>query len=182
MAMRKYLRVFYLLLIVPVLWGCPFDSPFGLDETAAQNIDESLIGKWAAFMPKPGDEQHYREEPVKIIFEKATDLEYNVAITGYLDELKPYRFVTNDTIKGTAFLSSAAGRSFLNTFIQGKMYIAELVKSSSSMSIYPLSDHFTAKYIKNCAELRKAVEEHFKTAAQPRYDYRFMIKNLQKVN
>ena len=176
---------FYFLLLftgIIFLYGCPYDSPYGIDEEPQQYIDESLLGKWATTVPRPSDDKHYREDSVKIVFEKKTEMEYDIAITGYLDELKPYRVISNDTIKGTAFLSVIDSRQFLNAFIHGKMYIAEVKKENKNLSIFTLHEHFTAKYIKNSAALRTAVGFHYKSRATPSYDDWFVLKDLQKVN
>ena len=180
--MKPILQVILLISISFFLYGCPYDSSYNMDITPQQNIDESLLGNWTTYTRKYDDEQQMREEPVKIIFEKRTEMEYNISITGYIDELKPYRVIVNDSIKGTAYLSFAAGRQFLNAFIHGKVYIAEIKKESSQLSILPLSEYFTSKLIKNSTELRTAVEFHYKVAARPAYDHSFCLKKLQKVN
>ncbi len=171
-----------LLLLSVVLYGCPYQSPYGIDEQPVQYIDESLLGKWAAMVPRPSYEGRYREAPVKIIFSQYSDMEYEVAITGYIDELKPFKVISNDTIKGQAFLSVAANRQFLNFFAGGRYYIAELKRENGAVSILTLAEQFTNKYIKSSAVLRKAVEYHYRTRPQPVYDDYFVLRNLQKVN
>ena len=109
-------------------------------------------------------------------------MEYDVAITGYIDELKRYRVSENDTIKGTAFLSLIDKRYFLNTLIKGKVYFAEVKKQGNSLDILTLAEHFTSKYIKTSTSLRTAIGFHYKTRATPMYDDWFVLKNLQKVN
>ncbi|WP_301921259.1 hypothetical protein [Ferruginibacter sp.] len=180
--MRKITILFLLPVISIVLWGCPYDSAYGIDETALENIDENLLGSWATFVSKPTYDQQHVEDPVKIIFSKNTDLEYNIAITGYIDELKPYHVITNDTIKGTAYISTVSGKQFLNSFIKGRMYIAEIKRDKNNISILCLAESFTVKFIKNSKELRKEIEFYYKVAATPRYDDFFVAKNLQKVN
>jgi hypothetical protein len=180
--MKQILQVILLFGISFFLYGCPYDSSYNIDMTPQQNIDESLLGSWETFTRKYDDDQHTREEPVKIIFEKRTEMEYDISITGYLDELKPYRVIVNDSIKGTAYLSAAAGRQFLNAYIHGKVYIAEIKKEGSQLSILPLSEYFTSKLIKNSSELRTAVEFHYKVAARPAYDHSFCLKKLQRAN
>ncbi len=180
--MNKTLQLLLLFTVTIFLWGCPYDSPYGIDSVEKQDIDENLIGSWATIMTKPSDDKHVVEDPVKIIFSKNTGLEYNIAITGKIDELRPYHMVTNDSIKGTAYLSTVAGKQFLNAFIKGKMYIAEINNDTAGLTIRCLSEHFTGKYIKSSIELRMAVELHYKFSASPAYDDYFVFKNLQKVN
>lgn len=180
--MKQLLPVLFLITLSTLLCGCPYDSPYNLDELPLQNIDESLLGKWATFIKKSDDTGHSVEEPVKIIFEKRTDQEYNIAITGYIDELKPYHLIAGDSIKGTAYLSTVGSKQFLNTFIHGRVYIAEVLKEGNMVSILPLSEYFTSKLIKNSGELRAAVEFHYRVKLSAAYDPLFSLKKLQKVN
>ena len=180
--MRK-IRLFCLLPLASViLWGCPYDSPYGIDPSAQEDIDESLLGSWATFVAKPTWDQQHVEDPVKIIFSKNTDQEYNIAITGYIDELKPYHVITNDTIKGTAYISTVSNRQFLNTLIKGKMYIAEIKKEDNNLSILCLAERFSVKFCKNSKDLRREIEFHYKVAVTPSYDDFFVARNLKKVN
>lgn len=180
----KQLSAFTLLLSLgTILTGCPYDSPYCIDPVPLLPIDESLLGKWTAFVEKPGDETHFREEPVTIIFEKRTEMEYEIAITGYIGELKRYNLITNDTIKGTAYLSEVSSRRFLNTTIHGKVYIAEIKKEKGQLfSLLPLAEVFTSKLIKNSSELRSAVGFHYKVRLKPGYDQQFSLKSLKRVN
>src|SRR5689334_23352847 len=140
MKCRLYIILFPFCSIL--LFGCPYESPYPIDAEAQQPINEDLLGKWAAFIPKPSTEGNPKEEAVKIIFDKRTDMEYDVAITGYIDELRRSRMITNDTIKGTAFLSVVDNRQFLNTFIFGKVYIAEVKQKENTLDILTLAEHF----------------------------------------
>ena len=180
--MKSLLHTALSFLLCIVLWGCPYESPYAVDKESQQNIDEELLGKWAAFVARPSVENEYTESPVKIIFEKRTDMEYDVAITGYIEELKKYRVIENDTIRGTAFISTVDGREFLNTLIKGKYYIAEVRKDKISFSLLTLAEKFTSKFVKNSAELRNAISVHYKTKPEPVYDDWFVARNLQKVN
>ena len=180
--MKSLLHSALLILLCTILCGCPYDSPYSIDEEPRQPVDEDLLGKWATFVPRPSYENDYTESPVKIIFDKRTDMEYNVAITGYIYDLKRYRVSENDTIKGTAFLSLIDNRYFLNTFIKGKVYIAEVRKLGNSLDIMTLAEHFTSKYVKNSVGLRNAIGYHYKSRSRPMYDDWFVLKNLQKVN
>ncbi len=165
-----------------LLWGCPYESPYGIDPEPQQYIDEELLGKWAAYVPRPTYESEYAESAVKIIFDKKSDMEYDVAITGYIDELKKYRVIENDSIKGTGFISIVDTREFLNVFIKGRMYIAEVKKENGSLSILTLAESFTNKFVKNCTVLRNAISVHYKTKPEPTYDDWFVAKNLKRVN
>lgn len=162
-----------------VLCGCPYSSAYKLDEQPTENIDESLLGKWAVFIKKPGK---YKEEPVKLNIEKKNDQEYSVSITGYIDEIKPYIIFADDSIKGTATLSTAVNKRFMNLFIKDRTYLVEVKMENGSLSLLPLSEHFTAKMIKSSAALRIALEFHYKTRLNPMYDDDFCLKDMIRVN
>ena len=113
---------------------------------------------------------------------KRTSKEYDIAITGYLDELKPYKIVTNDTIKGTDFTSIIAKKLFLNGTIFGKVYVAEVKQQRKTLSTFTLSEHFTSYYSKNYKALRDAIEFQYKTRPAPVFDDWFILRNLERVN
>lgn len=165
-----------------MLCGCPYESFYSIDAQPQQFIDEGLVGKWASFVQRPSYENEYTESPVKIIFEKKSDMEYDVAITGYIDELRKFRVVENDTIHGTAFISLIDGRQFLNTSIRGKYYVAEIKRTDNSISLLSLAENFTSKFVKSSEALRNAISVHYRTKPEPAYDDWFVAKNLQKVN
>lgn len=180
--MKKPARVFLFLTSVIFLYGCPWHSPYAIDKEPLQYIDEALLGKWAAMVARPMPDGEYKEEPVKIIFDKKTEMEYDVSITGYINELKPYRVVNNDTIKATAFLSVVGNRQFINVLVGGHYCIAEVIRKDNNISIFSLSEQFTNKFVKSSEALRNTIDVHYKTKAQPSYDEWFVLKNLQKVN
>lgn len=165
-----------------VLWGCPYESFYAIDKEPQQYIDEGLVGKWACFVARPSFENEYTESPVKLIFDRRSDMEYNIALTGYIDELRKFKVVENDTIRGTGFISLIDGRQFLNTLIRGKYYIAEIKRTNESISLLTLKENFTSKFVKSSSDLRNAVQVHYKTKPEPAYDDWFVAKNLQKVN
>ena len=163
------------------LCGCPYESPYNIDEPALQNIDESLVGKWSGFCGSTAREPGASQvDQVSVCFEKRTGMDYDIIITGYLERLKPYHLINNDTIRGTGYLSIAAGKQFLNAYINGKVYLAEVIRDSSSVSLLPLAEYFTSKLVKNSSELRKAVEFHYKVARTPGYDPQFSLWNLHR--
>jgi len=180
--MKSFLHITVLFSLSIVLCGCPYESFYSIDAQPQQFVDEGLVGKWASFVQRPSFENEYTESPVKLIFEKKTDMEYDVAITGYLDELKKFRVVDNDTIHGTAFISVIDGRQFLNTNIKGKYYIAEIKRTDNSISLLTLAEKFTSKFVKSSDGLRNAISVHYRTKPEPVYDDWFVAKNLQKVN
>jgi hypothetical protein len=177
--MKPILQVVILSAMAVVLSACPYSSAYKLDDEPLQPIDESLLGKWAAFIKKSHTQ---KDEPIKIIFTKKTETMYNVAITGYIDELRPYIGFAADSIKGEGFLSVVANRTFLNLLINSKNYIGEVKRDNGGLSLLPLSESFTAKLVKSNSVLRMAVEVHYKTRVYPAYAPDFCLKNLVRVN
>ncbi len=173
--------IFYITLLFFLsvsLCSCPYSSPYQLDESPSIYVEEEVLGSWATFVKKPNG----KEEPVKLILSKKNDSEYNIAFTGYLNELRPFKILVKDSLSGTAFMSTAAGRQFLNITIKGTNYIAELKFKDGLLSLLPLVEHFTSKMIFNNSELRNSVEFHYKTRVHAMYDDDFCLKDMVKVN
>jgi hypothetical protein len=162
-----------------LLCACPYSSPYALDETASIYVEDNLLGKWATFVKKPNSD---KEEPVKLILSKKNDTEYNIAFTGYMDELIKYNVVKTDSITGTAFMSTVDENQFLNINIKGVIYIAELKVKNETLSLMPLVEHFTAKLVQDNQGLRNAVSYHYKTRVHPLVDEDFCLKNMVRVN
>lgn len=68
--MKKILQPCLLILLATSLCGCPFNSPYNLNEKPEQNIDESLLGNWSAIIEKTLDNNHANRDPVTIDFSK----------------------------------------------------------------------------------------------------------------
>lgn len=179
--MRRILPILLLFTLSAILCGCPYESSYNLDEEPQENIDQGLLGNWTATVSKPGFDEQTNDEEVTVVFEQRSEKEYDIAITGPMKELQPFHVITNDSIKGTANISTLSGKRFLNAFIHGRVYIAELVQEKSAVSIYPLAEYFTSKLIKNSRELRSAVEFHYRVRLKPGYDKSFALKNLRRM-
>ena len=176
--MKTIFTISLLFFLSVLLCSCPYSSPYKLDESPSIYVEEEILGSWATFVKKPNG----KEEPVKLILSKKNDTEYNIAFTGYLNELKPFKVLVKDSISGTAFMSTVAGRQFLNITIKGTNYIAELKLKDGMLSLLPLIEHFTSKMIFNNSELRNSIEFHYKTRVHAMYDDDFCLKEMVKVN
>ena len=169
------------LLLLPVvffLYGCPYSSPYKLDSEPSLYADESLVGKWATMVEtKKGNQQ-----PIKMIIDKLNENEYAIDFTGNLRDLSYYTAVKDDTLRGKAFMSTVADRQFLNIEINGQTYISQVIYENNTLSLLPLAERFTAKYIKSGNELRTAVEIHFKNRSKPLYDEPFCLWKMVRVN
>jgi hypothetical protein len=177
--MKRFFTISVLYFLCILLCSCPYSSPYQLDENPGIYVEEDLLGSWATLVKKPVSG---REEPVKVILGKKNETEYTISFTGKLDELKPFRLVSRDSISGTAFMSTVAGRQFLNISIKGLYYIVELKLKDGNLSLLPLVEHFTGKMIQNNSELRNCVEFHYKTRVHALYDDDFCLKDMVKVN
>ncbi len=123
-----------------------------------------------------------KEEPVKIIFSKKDETEYNIAFTGNIDELRPLKLLYKNSITGTAFISIIGDNQFLNVKIKDYNYITEVKVKDGKLSLLPLVEHFTSKMIRSNAELRGSVEVHYKTRVHALYDNDFCLRDMVKVN
>ena len=177
--MKKLLEISLLFFLCVTLCACPYSSAYYLDETPGINVDDNLVGRWITFVKKPNNN---REEAVYCNLEKKNDTEYNISFSGNLDELRPYKYITSDSLTGTAFVSTVNNRQFLNIRINSRVYIAELEFKDDKLSLLPLAECFTAKMIFNSAALRKSVEVHYKTRVRPTLDDDFCLRNMVKTN
>ena len=176
--MKKIFEISLLFFLCVTLCACPYSSAYYLDETPNIYVEDVLLGKWIAFIKKPNIT---REEAVYLNLSKKTDTEYNISFTGNLDELRPYKYITSDSLAGIAFMSTVDDRQFLNIKINARVYIAELDFKDNKLSLLPLAESFTGKMIFTSAALRKSVEVHYKTRVHPVLDDDFCLRDMVKV-
>jgi hypothetical protein len=176
--MRTLLTI-SLFFLAALLCSCPYGSQYQLDENPGIYVEDDLLGSWATFVKKP---RSGKDEPVKLIIGRRSDTEYNITLTGKIDELKPFKLVARDSVNGVAFMSTIAGKQFFNISIKGITYIAEIKFKDGALSVLPMVEHFTGKMIKSNAELRGCLEFHYKTRVHPLYDEDFCLKDMVKVN
>lgn len=179
--MKKTATLFLLIALAVLFTACPYQSQYAIDDTPLQNIDDNLLGSWATMVAKPTVEGKVKEEPVKIIFSKKSGVEYDIKITGYINELKRYVPIQNDTMYATGFISNIEGVTFLNVQINNSNLIAAVKNEKKYLSILFLKDGFTPRFVKSSADVKKAIMYHYKTVAQPFYDDWIVLKNLQRV-
>ena len=177
--MKKLFEISLLFFLSVTLCACPFSSAYYLDETSAMNVEDALLGKWTTLVKKPGSS---REEEIHLTFSKRTETDYNISITGNLDELRPYRVLISDSLTGISFMSLVDNRQFFNINLNSRVYIAEMKLKDDKLSLLPLAENFTAKMIRNTADLRKSVEVHYKTRVHPLLDDDFCLHNMVKLN
>jgi len=176
--MKKLFEISLLFFLSVSLCSCPYSSAYFLDETSNIYVEDALLGKWVTFIKTP---RSSREEEVYLTLTKKTDTEYNITFTGGLNELRPYRVLISDSLTGTAFMSTVDDRQFFNIRINSRNYIAELKLKNNMLSLLPLAESFTAKMVRNAADLRKSVEIHYKTRVHPLLDDDFCLRNMTKL-
>lgn len=163
--------------VASMLWACPYSSTHSLDKTPSIYTEDALLGNWQALVKK---HRGSGEEIVNMALTKKTDTEYNISFTGYLDDLKPLRVVKEDSINGSAFMSTVDGRQFLNIHVYYKYYIAELELKDGKLSLMPLAEMFTNKMIFDSETLKACVAVHYKTRVHPLYDGDFSLRDMIK--
>lgn len=163
---------------IVLLTGCPYSSVYKLDANPAQPINETYLGKWATII----NNLTPYGEPVKLILSKKSETEYNVAFTGDVKELLKYRISLPDTLKGTGFLSMVNNWEFLNFEIKGIVFIAQVLYDDNKLTLLPMAESFTNKYIGSGEQLRIALGFHMKTRLHPRYADDFCLRNMVRVN
>lgn len=177
--MKKLFEISLLFFLSVSLCSCPYSSAYTLDETPTIYVEDALIGKWMAFVKKPGRRD---EEAVYMELQKKTGTEYDISFSGNLDELRPYKYITSDSLTGTAFMSTVGDRQFFNVKLNSRIYIAELVLKNGNLSLLPLAEHFTGKMIFSSQALRLSVDVHYKTRVHPILDDEFCLRDMVKVN
>ena len=177
--MKSMVHIVILFFTSVMLCACPYSSVYKLDDEPTVYVDDALIGKWATFVMVPFGS---RAEPVKMLLSRKSDFEYDIAFIGFQNELKPFRVLSGDSLKGSAFLSEVGGRRFLNINIKSQFYIAELKMKDDKLSLLPLAEHFTAKMIRNNLALRNSVDVHYKTRVHPMIDEDFSLVDMIRVN
>ena len=177
--MKKLFEISLLFFLSVSLCSCPYSSAYNLDETPTIYVEDALLGKWTALVKKPGSNH---EDQVYLKLDRKTDTEYNISFSGNIDELRPYKRITSDSLTGTAFMSTINENQFLNIRINSRVYIAQLIMRDNKLSLLPLAEHFTAKMIFNSQALRNCVDIHYKTRVHPTLDDEFCLRDMVKTN
>lgn len=177
--MKNILKISFLFFLSVSLCACPYSSVYNLDETPGIYVEDALIGKWSTLIKIPNSS---REVPVTLILSKKTDTEYNIAFTGYPNDMRPFSAIKSDSISGTAFMSTIGSNQFLNININSMIYIAELKLKNNNLSLLPLAEHFTGKMIFSSQALRNSVDFHYKTRVHPILDDDFILRDMVKLN
>ena len=144
-----------------VLCGCPYYSPYPLENEPAETVNDSWLGTWQW----KSKETH---ETTFITLTRANDKEYSIAISG---SVKAFTSISlKDSIKAYGYTSKVDNMVFLNVFYNSRWYIVQVVEKNNSLSFLPLSEHFTSRIVTNSNMLKNAVSYHFKHRIIASYD------------
>jgi hypothetical protein len=170
-------RVIIAIPLLLTLYGCPYSSPYKLDDIPGSYIDDRILGEWLVPITN-----NNKSEDLKMTISRNGESEYFIHFSSIPCNLKPFFRTDSDTIQALAFISLVAEREVLNIEIADQTYLAEIVFRNEKFCLFPLSDHFTSKLVKNNAELRKALEIHFRTRLKASYADEFSFRDITKVN
>jgi len=170
-------RFYLLFLLIPVLQGCPYYSPYKLDSLPQNYINENIVGKWQGNI----SDELGNNRTLNVSLSKKNDNEYDVLVWGSFQKNEKKKKDTQDTIVGTAYLSYLADRQFLNIAFENKYYIAEIKYDSDELSILPLDESFSSKIIRSDEQLNKAVLYHYKSRLFPKYDESLSLKYMKRL-
>jgi hypothetical protein len=170
-------RLLFLLFIIPILQGCPFNSPYKIDSTPQNYVNESLMGSWQGNVI----DDYGVSRVVNMNLSKKTDNEYDVYFWGSFYKKKKKYTAVQDTIYGTAYISYVANRQFMNIGVEGKYYITEFKYEQDEISLLPLAESFSSKIIKSDEQLKSAILMHYKTRLFPVYDETFCLRNMKRI-
>ena len=177
--MKRALEILVLFFLSVSLCSCPYSSPYNLDQEPGIYVDDALLGSWSTLVKRPNG---LMPEPVTVTFSRRNDMEYDIAFSGNLNDLKPYMRIINGTIAGTAFMSAVGSKQFFNIKLNSRVYIAEVILKDGHLSLLPLAEHFTAKLIFSSEALRNSVDFHYKTRVHPTLDEDFCLRDMVKSN
>ena len=170
-------RACLLFLLTPFLQGCPYYSPFKLDASPQNHINESILGSWQ------GDvvDEMGNNRIVNIRLSKKNDNEYDYSIWGAFQKNQKKKKDNQDTIVGTAYICYIVNRQFLNIAFENKYYIAEYKYENDELSILPLDESFSSRIIRSDEQLNKAVLYHYKSHFFPKYDETLSLKYMKRL-
>jgi hypothetical protein len=149
--MKKGIRslgVLAILLILPFLWGCPYDSKVPLDKSCKAEIDPALLGEW-----KNTDQA----EPFTVIIQRFN--EHELLIMG-IEKGK----VQADVIR--AFVTTVKGERFLNVQEikappdQRGWYLVKYTISGDTLTAWTVDDKLFTEPITSSRQLHRFVKKN----------------------
>lgn len=166
-------------MLLVLLTGCPFGSPYPLDENPQILIQDTLLGRWKTTIMN----EYAKPVPVTMLLEKHDDFIYNISFSGYFSN--PVRTINKqaveDTIASMAFESVVEGHSFWNVAMGDKIYPVLFQCQDDQISLRPMNDHFTSFIIKSSSQLRERLSYHIKMRQVLDVDESFQLIRMVRV-
>lgn len=168
--MLKSLTPLLLLAICFMCMGCPFGSPYALDEQPKEKIRSTLLGRWRWTNEK--DSVYYTFD-----INRKNDYEYRILIMGNLKTLIQTWAPERDSIAVSGFTTTVDGNLFMNVLSQTQYYLVHVKLEEGLLSLMPLSDQFSFAIIRNSQALKQLLSAYMKVNV-PFYDQQTIIKGL----
>jgi hypothetical protein len=166
-------------LLLVLLTGCPFGSPYPLDDHPQVAIQDTLLGRWRTQIVN----EYGKPMPVTMLLEKHDDFIYNITFSGYFSN--PVRKIgkhpVEDSIQSMAFESVVEGHSFWNVAMGDKIYPVLFLYQDDQISLKPMNDHFTSFIIKSGNQLRERLTYHIRMRKKLDLDESFQLIRMTRV-
>jgi hypothetical protein len=149
MALKKHsIVLLFFLFILPLLWGCPYESDVPLSKSSKAKIDQGLIGEW---------EHAEKDEAFTLIIEQFN--EHELLIMGMEDGE-----VQRDVMR--AFVTVIEDERFLN--VQDTdvppdkrvWYLAKYTISGDTLTAWTVDDKLFTKPLTSSRALYRFVKKH----------------------
>jgi hypothetical protein len=149
----RNMGILFLLLILPLLYGCPYESEVPLGKVSAAKIDQGLIGKW----------QHTAEgEQFTMIIQQFND--HELLIMGIEDGE-----VQQEAMR--AFVTVVKDEQFLNlqeikeTYDTRGWYLAKYSLSGATLMAWTVDDKLFTKPLTSTRALYRFVKQNLQNTA-----------------
>jgi len=133
-----------------VLWGCPYKSDVGIDDTASIKIDKALLGTW--------HKTYYPSDSTELSFTKSTAQKYALNVT-ISDGESGY-----DSHHYTAWFSKVDKWQLMTLYDteEKKFSFGEVELKNNQLSVKLLSEDITADHFTTTADMKKFIESIYK--------------------
>lgn len=145
-------------ILLATLTGCPYNSIYKIDNEPQNYTDDTYLGKWKTTIKDQDSIAH----DIHLDITRKNDFEYTIVFSGSFYNIKAQCAPNKkDSIFSTAFMSIVGPKQILNIEANGRIYLAEFKYENDQISILPLADHFTSKFIKSNQDLKKRSDISF---------------------
>jgi hypothetical protein len=162
----RNLGILFFLLILPLLWGCPYESTVPLSRNSKAEIDQALLGDW-----KNTDQA----EPFTLIIQQFN--EHELLIMGAEDGK-----INRDVMR--AFVTVIEDERFLNVQDidvppdKRVWYLAKYTISGDTLTAWTVDDKLFTKPMTSSRALYRFVKKHLGDKALYGNDSPFVLKRV----